>query len=153
MLHFLMQVCEYRMTLSIVTFMLSYRNRRTSWTVLVFHLCVFLPCDLTSWILMLVTCAHLILYKGQNRIFFQVWELKEVKKDQLDESFSFLGWVCVLYSAKYKSVIPTSFDLSWLWFSRWLHWWFFLLIGFHHLRQVNPRDWDNSCPPWNLSDS
>ena len=135
MLYFLMQVCEYRMTLSIVTFMLSYRNRRT------------------SWILMLVTCAHLILYKGQNRIFFQVWELKEVKKDQLDESFSFLGWVCVLYSAKYKSVIPTSFDLSWLWFSRWLHWWFFLLIGFHHLRQVNPRDWDNSCPPWNLSDS
>ena len=154
MLHFHMQVCEYRMTLSIVTFdhALISKSKNIMNCTGISSVC-FLSCDLTSWILMTVTCAHLILYKGQNRIFFQVWELKEVKKDQLDESFSFLGWVCVLYSAKYKSVIPTSFDLSWLWFSHWLHWWFFLLIGFHHLRQVNPRDWDNSCPPWNLSDS
>ena len=35
----------------IVTFMRWYRNRTILWAALVFHLCVFLPCDVTSWIL------------------------------------------------------------------------------------------------------
>ena len=99
MSHFHMQVCEYRMTLSIVTFdhALISKSKNIMNCTGISSVC-FLSCDLTSWILMNVTCAHLILYKGQNRIFFQVWELKEVKKAQLEESLSFLGWVCVIFS-------------------------------------------------------
>ena len=39
----------------VVTSMRWYRNRTIWWTALVFNLCVFLPCDLTSWILTTVT--------------------------------------------------------------------------------------------------
>ena len=60
-LHFLMHICEYGMTWSInlkykiVTCMRWYRNRTIFWTAMVFHLCVFFLCDLTSWILTIVT--------------------------------------------------------------------------------------------------
>ena len=39
----------------IVTSMRWYRNRTILKTALVFHLCVFLPCGLTSWVLTTVT--------------------------------------------------------------------------------------------------
>ena len=39
-----------------LTFMRWYRNWIILWNALVFHLCVSLPCDVTSWILTTVTC-------------------------------------------------------------------------------------------------
>ena len=46
---------EWHDRLTIVTFMLWYLNRTILWTALESHLCVILPCDLTSWLLMTVT--------------------------------------------------------------------------------------------------